>query len=314
LNQNKKIIIAGLALVIAISAVAATPARGVLTRLIARIVPSLANSGARPANSATPVSISTAPALDVEQRARAAHGWTASVANSVARGEIIYYDSAGRATGQYAITISRAYPDRVRVEIDRGQTKDVSGFDQTNSWRSGAPNLKDTDARDIRALVRLCPERLFVERASGAAYREAGQRIEDIAPAATAPDWTTASGDGSSVIGQQSLFDQVEVADPAATRSNPGDIRRVYYYVDAATSMVATARWLEPDNPRKSIDDGTASFTDIRVDLSDWRDAGGVKWPFRLVHATGGRVDFRIVLNEVIVNQSLADAVFQKPR
>jgi hypothetical protein len=87
----------------------------------------------------------------------------------------------------------------------------------------------------------------------------------------------------------------------------------VYYYVDAATSMVSTARWLEPDNPRKSIDDGTASFTDIRVDFSDWRPASGVKWPFKLVHSTGGRVDFKIVLNEVIVNQSLADAVFQKP-
>jgi len=310
LKTKTKLTIAASALAL-LALVAATPARAVLTRLAAHVVPLLARH-AEPAHTPAPVSVSTAvvSTVDVEQRARAAHGWTSSVVNSVARGSIIFYDSTGRATGQFGITISRAYPDKVRFEVNRGTSTDISGFDHTTPWKAGVANLSDTAARDIRALARICPERLFATRDTGAAYREVGQRIEDIAQTSTAPDPDAGL---SPVVGQQ-YFDQVEMRDslgPAPTKTNPGDVRRIYYYVDQATSMVSTARWLEPDNPKKSIDDATASFTDIRVDFGDWRDVGGLKMPFRVMHSTGGRVDFRIVLNDVNLNQSLAPNTFQ---
>ena len=239
----------------------------------------------------------------VEQRARAAHRWSGSVLDSVARGAIIYYDASGEATGQYAITIFRGYPDKVRVEIDRGRSAEVFGFDQTSAWKGGVPNLKEEDARDIRAMVRICPERLFVTRGGGSAYREAGRRIEDSPP--------VASGGGPTPV----VFDQVEMADtlgPAAGASRAGDRRSVYYYVNQATSLVETARWLEPDDPRQDPDDEGAVLTDIRVDFGGWREVSGVTWPFEITHSSGGRVDYRIVLNEVRMNQGLTDAVFKK--
>jgi hypothetical protein len=290
---------------VSLSRSARSALKGVISGIVAPTVRSSPASGplTSPAASAT---------LDVEQRARAAHGWSNSIATSVAQGSIIYYDSSGRATGQYAITLTRGYPDRVRVDINRGSS-DASGFDQTSAWEGGVVNLTDVQARDIRAVARFCPERLFVERDAGAPYREAGQRIEDPAPPGTLADWTTASSIASP---SQTVFDQVEMTDslgPVPTKSNPGDVRRIYYYVDSATSLVSTARWLEPDSPRKSIDDATAAFTDIRVDFGDWRDVNGVKLPFKVTHSTGGRVDFRILWNELTLNQSIPDSIFQMP-
>jgi len=286
---------------------------------MSRVVPALVKRASSPGEDAdtTRASSLAATGLDIEQRARAAHGWRADIANSLARGSIIYYDTSGRATGQYAVTILRGYPDRVRVEIDRGSTRETFGFNQTSAWKGGVANPTAAQERDIRALVRFCPERLFVSRAGGAAYREAGQRIDDIRPMDGSSDWTSAPSSGASETqADQTIFDQVEVTDslgPAASRSAAGDVRRLYYYVDTKSSLVSAARWLEPDDPRKSIDDEAASFTDVRVDFGDWRESGGVKWPFRIVHSTGGRVDFKLVLNEVKVNESLAEAVFQRP-
>ncbi|HLG13448.1 MAG TPA: hypothetical protein VJH03_02840, partial [Blastocatellia bacterium] len=171
----------------------------------------------------------------VEQRARAAHRWSGSVLDSVARGAIIYYDASGEATGQYAITIFRGYPDKVRVEIDRGRSAEVFGFDQTSAWKGGVPNLKEEDARDIRAMVRICPERLFVTRGGGSAYREAGRRIEDSPPAASGGGPTGAAGPPTPVV-----FDQVEMADtlgPAAGASRGGTAGR------STTTWIRRRRW-----------------------------------------------------------------------
>jgi hypothetical protein len=322
-SRQKKLIALGAAITCAVLALGLSrPGRAELLRLVARVIPPAKTTETPGTAPVRPVSVA-AQGLDVGQRARLAHGWSSSIVTSFARGSIIYYDSNGRATSQYAITIARAYPDRVRVEIDRGDSREVFGFDRTAAWRGGAANLSDTQARDIRAAARFCPERLFVDRDKGAAYREVGQRIEDAAQVDASADWAgapaTGRGEGppnATPQPEQIVFDQVESGDslgPPATRTDAGDVRRVYYYVDAATSLVSAARWLEPDNPRKSIDDATVSFTDVRVDFADWRDVNGVKWPFKLAHSTGGRLDFRIVLNGVRVNVSLADGVFQAP-
>ena len=200
------------------------------------------------------------------------------------------------------------------VEIDRGQNREVIGFDRSSAWKDGSPGLSESQARDIRAIARVCPEHLFTARAAGSSYREVGQRIEDsTAAAVTATDWT--SGSETSTAPPQRVLNQIEVVDSLgspATRSNPGDVRRVCYYVDAGTALIASARWLEPDNPRGSVDDSSIAFSDIRVDFNDWRDVGGVKWAYRTTHSTGGKVDFKIVLNDVRVNVAVDDAVFQR--
>lgn len=47
------------------------------------------------------------------------------------------------------------------------------------------------------------------------------------------------------------------------------------------------------------------AFTDIRVDFEGWRDLGGAKLPFEVTHSTSGGLDFRIMLNEIKLNQPI---------
>src|SRR5262249_7103707 len=165
MRRSKKTVFAAVALGLMTGLVAASPTRTVFKRLIARVAPSLA-IGSEPTITRLP-QVQTPAGTDVEQRARTAHGWSSAISNSVAQGSIIYYDINGRASAQYSITISRAYPDRVRVDINRGGVVEAFGFDQVIAWRRGAPILTASQLRDIRSFARLCPERLFVSRAAG---------------------------------------------------------------------------------------------------------------------------------------------------
>jgi len=314
MSRRNKVLVAGLVLLLIFGIVAATPARVFLSAAISRISPFSIGKTVSTSSVPTPVP-SPSTVTDVEQRARAAHGWTAAILNSVARGSIVYYDTNGRANSQFGVILAHGYPDQLRIEIDRGDSLETSGFNTVAAWRRNVANLTEAEARDIRAVARWCPERLFLTRAAGSAYRELGKRIEDSFGSPTVPDWTDPVST-SVVPATQITFDEVEITDglgPVATASNPGDIRRICYYVDSTTSLVTTVRWLEPDNPRKSIDDGTAAFTDMRVDFSDWRDINGVKWPFKMIHSTGGRVDFKLIWSEVRQNASVSPGIFQTP-
>ncbi|MCI0487551.1 MAG: hypothetical protein L0229_13240, partial [Blastocatellia bacterium] len=90
-----------------------------------------------------------------------------------------------------------------------------------------------------------------------------------------------------------------------------GDRRRVIYYVEKTTHTIQSVRWLEPDDPRREVSGGRGPMTDVRVEFSDWRTVEGVLWPFEVVRWSGGRVEYRIVLNEVKMNQTLGDSIFQ---
>jgi hypothetical protein len=300
-NRQRKLLIVVPLVLLALAIVAIKPARGALGRFVSRIVPALSENGERPIpTSGSSENLTATPMLDVEQRARAAHGWSSTVVNSVARGAIIYYDQNGVATEQAALTVYRSYPDRVRVELYRRSGSEVLGFDSLGAWKSGVTILSAEQARDIRAYIRYAPERLFVTRDAGAAYREAGRRIED----------------NSAASPNQLTFDQVEMLDtigPAPLPGRVGDRRLVYYYVNQTDSLVGTARWLEPDNPRQLIDDQNVAFIDVRADFSRWTRVAGVLWPFEVTHWQGGRVDYRVVIRQVLVNQSLADSIFQRP-
>src|SRR6185295_11281776 len=99
--------------------------------------------------------------------------------------------------------------------------------------------------------------------------------------------------------------EQVEMEDtiglpPIAGR--PGDRRRITYYVNRQDFTVEAARWLEPDDPRRDMDDDQATLTDVRVDFGEWRIVDGVLWPTEIVHWQGGRVDYRITISQVETN------------
>lgn len=277
------------------------PGRSAINRLISLVAPSpvttTAEKNAQPlGNTVSP----TATAEDVEGRARVRHGWNATVINAVARGTITYYDSDGMVSGQAAITLYRKYPQLLRIEIDRGGTVEVLGFDQVRAWKAGAATLSEEDARDIRAFLRMGPERLFVTRGGGSPYREAGRRVEDSVPGA--------DGTVSPVMLEQVRMEDTIGPPPIANRV--GDRRSVYYYIERDSSTVVTARWLEPDDPRRSVSDPNTPLTDVRVDFTGWQRVAGVLWPFEISHELGGRVDYRIQLSQVKLNQPLADTLF----
>lgn len=284
--NTKRMMVVGVAAVLLTTAVTMSkPGRSALGRVMALIAPAT-----KTVSEATePVPDST----DIEQRSRQKHGWNAGVTSSMVRGEIIYFDSDEKPIEQWAVTIYRKYPEQARVEIDRGKGLEVYGFDGSNAWKSGTARLTQEAARDIRAMIRIWPERLFMTRAAGAAYREAGQRVEP--------------GEGGTVI-----CDQVEMEDsigPAA--ASVADRRQVSYYINRASSMIETARWLEPDDPSSRVDEANVALRDVRVDFAKWKSVSGLLWPMEITHREGGRIDFRIQLNEAVVNPQISDSLFR---
>ncbi|MEW6209453.1 MAG: hypothetical protein AB1631_13870 [Acidobacteriota bacterium] len=284
MKNRKRMIAAGAGIVFLLTVVAMSePGRAAIGRVMALILPA-----SKPA--VETASTEAMQSEDAEERARRKHGWNGGVTTSLLRGSIIYFDNEERAVEQWAVTIYRRYPEQARVEINRGKGVEVYGFDGTKAWREGATRLTEEEARDIRAIVRIWPERLFVTRASGAAYRESGQRVEP--------------GESGTVI-----QDQVEVED--AIGPVGGDRRRVSYYINRESAMVEMASWLEPDDPRRKIDDEGAALKDVRVEFGRWKSVGGVMWPMEVTHREGGRRDFRIEVNEVKVNAQIDDAKFR---
>jgi hypothetical protein len=245
---------------------------------------------------------------DLESRARARHGWNVGVINSVMSGTITFYDRDGTTTGQANLTVYRKYPDRLRVELNRGGSVEVWGFDQTDAWRTSNRSLGEREARDVRSWLRLCPERLFTTRGGGASYREAGQRREDFQ---AGRPWQGQVRSNPPLQLQQVEMEDTIGLPPSPTRT--GDRRLVTYYINRQEFTIESARWLEPDDPNRRTEDISAAKTDVRVDFSDWRRVGGVLWPFDIVHWQGGKVDFRISITQMQINQSLVDTIFQNP-
>lgn len=245
---------------------------------------------------------------DVEQRARTRHGWMTPPLNSVAAGAITFYDREGTIIDQANLRVYRGYPIRLRIELDRRGQVETLGFDGTNPWRAGMTTLPDQRARDIRSWLRVSLERLFITRALGASYREAGPRVESSKPAKPWQDQVS--------INPPVAYEQVEMDDtagPPPGGGRVGDRRFVYYYVNRQDGTIESVRWLEPDNPSQAITDQSAPKLDIRVDFADWRTVSGLVWPFEVVHWTGGKVDYRVVVNQVQINQPLSDTIFQNP-
>ena len=246
---------------------------------------------------------------DKEQRARGQHGWGPNVNNSIVRGTIAFFDD-GVLTHQARVTIYRKYPNRVRVEVEEDGIVDAWGFDHNEAWKLRSANLTEEKARDIRAWVRLSPERLFLMRGANNRYREAGRHLEDARP--------TVSGSGPLDMTGTGDVEEIEMEDiilPPATR-NPhraGDRRLVYYQVDKDNNVIHSARWLEPDDPQADIDDPATPKMDVRVDFGNWRRVEGILWPMEITHRLGGKVDFRIFVSDVLVNQQMPDTVFQNP-
>jgi hypothetical protein len=255
------------------------------------------------------------PKGDVEQRARIKHGWDKQpVNNSLVHGTIVYYDNNGMAVKQANLTLYRKYPERIRIELESNGNTEIVGFDQSQAWKSGRASLTEEEARDIRAFIRMWPERLFTNRGGGARYKEAGTRIEDDKSARNVP--TPPQADSKAPDKTTLIFDQVEIEDslgPASTASRAGDRRLIYYSVNREDAVVTAARWLEPDDPRQRLEDPSLSATDMRVNFSAWKEIEGILWPAEITCIKGGKKSFRIELSDVKINQQMNEGIFQRP-
>jgi hypothetical protein len=258
----------------------------------------------------TPDKPASGPPLTVEKRAETAAGWAAGIRNSISKGTITYYDRTGAKTGEASIALYVSYPDDLRVEIDPGDGKpETAGFSQGMTWSSAKDSLTATESRDIRAWLRTRPERLFVKYAAGSKYREAGAVLEDHIPKTP---WQAAQDPD-----QPAHLDQVELIDdlaPVGQAKNGGaisDLRRTYYYVNEADGTVRRVKWMEPDDPAQDTHDGGTPNAAIQVDFGDYRKVAGAEMPFDLVHWWGGKVDYRITLSYVRVNQAFAHSLFE---
>jgi len=296
INRKKLIITAIAAVLLLAIAAASKPGRSTLNRLYS-LLSGAASTAASPAGP------------DVEQRARSKHGWT-NVITSTLRGTITYFDPNGAIARRANVTIYQKHPDRLRVDIEQDGLIISQGFSHGEVWQARAESLTEEAERDIRAWLRLFPERLFLVRGAGASYREVGRHLEDSRPGIP--------GRGPSDVRPARELDEVEIEDvigpPASNPTRRSDRRLITYLIDPETSIVHAARWMEPDDPAEEGIEGSAAATrQVRIEYGGWRRVEGVLWPMEVTHWLGGRVDFRVDVKDVLVNQQLADTVFRDP-
>lgn len=228
------------------------------------------------------------------------------------RGTITYFDPTGAVARRGALTVYRRYPDQIRVEIEHQGIIQVQGFDSVEFWRARADRLTAEQEREIRAWLRVWPERLFVSRARGNEYREAGRQIEDSGP--------ERPGRVRKDLGRVRELEQVEVEDVIEDGRGSGnsprrsDRRSITYLLDRDGPVIYSARWLEPDDPspRSAARQGESSRA-VRIDFGEWRRLEAVLWPMEITRWLGGQLDWQILMDEVQVNRGVADSVFRRP-
>ena len=296
INRKKLIITAIAAVLLLAIAAASKPGRSTLNRLYS-LLSGAASTAASPAGP------------DVEQRARSKHGW-GTVTTSIVRGTITHFDPTGAIARRANVTVYQRHPDRLRVDIEQDGLIISQGFSQGEVWQARAESLTEEAERDIRAWLRLFPERLFLVRGAGASYREVGRHLEDSRPGSP--------GRGPSDVRPARELDEVEIEDvigpPASNPTRRSDRRLITYLIDPETSIVHSVRWMEPDDPAEEVIEGSAAATrQVRIEYGGWRRVEGVLWPMEVTHWLGGRVDFRVDVKDVLVNQQLADTVFRDP-
>ena len=296
LNRNRVLTGAAIAVCLIAAAAISQPGRAALGGLYAKL-------------RATSITAAPAPPpLDLEGRAREKHGWDRTPESWVMRGTIAYFDPSSAMTRRNALTIYRKDKEQIRVDVEHQGVIQAQGLYNGEEWQARAGNLSESQERDIRAWLRIFPDRLFVERAKGKAYRELGRLID------SRPDFPGRGPKDPRAIKQ---VEQVEVEDVIDRRRGDevrkSDKRLITYLIARDDSLVISASWHEPDDPTQSEGEVTAS-REVRVDFGGWRRVGGVLWPLEITRWQGGKLDFHIELQEVQVNRGLPDTVFQKPQ
>lgn len=247
----------------------------------------------------------TPPADDAEKRAKNKQGWNKPPQSAVMLGTITYFDPTGAVARQGKVSLYRQYPEKFRIDIEHQGVIIARGFDGDTTWQALAQGLSERQQRDIRAWLRVFPERLFLTRGRGNAYREVGTIVEDSTP----------EQPGKMPTDFRKSLQEVEVEDEIGESGHQQrDTQPITYLIDRETSLIYSARWLEPDEvtPGKAAKVAVSS-QEVRVDFGNWRQVENILWPLKLTRWQGGRLDWQIELDDVQVNRPLINSLFQQP-
>ena len=246
-------------------------------------------------------------AADAEGRAKEKAGWDKPPATSVTSGTITYFDPRGAILKRGRITVYRNYPDSIRVDIEHQGIVQTQAFDGKDTWQARAAALTDGQERDIRALLDVWPEQLFLARGRGRAYREIGRVFQDSRPSrpVRSPD-----DDKLKEFNQVEIQEQI-VTPPDGNKAGKTDRRTITYLIDAKEDRVYSAQWLEADDASKSDQDGTSRYA-VRVDFEKWRRVDGLLWPGQISRWDGGQLQWVIEVKDVQVNAALPSRLFEK--
>lgn len=248
---------------------------------------------------------------DVEQKARSKQGFDPStIKNSVISGNLTTYARDEKVTSQAAFKLYRQYPNQLRLELTYSDRVDIVGTDGIAVWTNNPGQVTALEARDIQGWGRLWPERLFIDRAAGGAYREVGKYTEEYQAASP--------GKGLVILNPRPESDQIEIQDdtgvlPLGDSKTTSNVRSVNYFVDTQTSLIRRMSWLEPEDPSLQPDDPALPWLDVRVGFDNWQTVGTTLWPFEIVRWWGGKVDLILKLSTVEINQAVDDSLFKGP-
>jgi hypothetical protein len=95
----------------------------------------------------------------------------------------------------------------------------------------------------------------------------------------------------------------------------PVEKLELYFGADAKTMVLTLFR--DTKLPLNALHTWRNPLTKLpieeRIILGNYRDAGGVKWPYNFVRERDGEKDFELFADDVKVNPTLEDALFQIP-
>ena len=250
-----------------------------MVNALARLSLALLVSVTLPVARAVSQSASADPrATTVVQQAVAAIGGAdrlAGVKDFVSRGQITVQSPMGEVSGEILAEV--LYPDKTRSVLKLAMGEMVQAFDGKAGWmKMGAPPMDIPDA--------LLPElRRGIVTAGG---------IDLLRKAA--------SGEA-----QLSPLDTIDVGGRKAEGISwkVGDVEMKAYY-DAETHLLAKLAF------RANSPQGSA---DVEVLPSDFRDAGGLKVPYKMLSTQNGQKYLEMIATEIKVNAGVDPASFAKP-
>jgi hypothetical protein len=188
------------------------------------------------------------------------------------------------ATDATSFIVMREYPDRVRIEAQRGTGKDVTVFDGSTAHRAhGAAAPGDEGL--IESLVYDTADYFFLAQAGGGAARYLGSGFR---PEGASEDYAGPT------------YEVYQLSFPVRSGGRAEQRAKTYYF-NSETRLLESVRY--------TVERGGYE-TEVEVRLSGWQQAIGQSFPARVERLEGGRPVWSLTLALNGVGTATRDGVF----